>query len=49
MGTRGRGRAGAADKRGQGTSELGRADRPGLEAEARVRGREGAVISWSKG
>jgi hypothetical protein len=39
--SRGRGRAGAADKQGQGTSEPGRADRPGLEAEAWVRGREG--------
>jgi hypothetical protein len=33
--------AGAADKRGQGTSEPGRADRPGLGAETWVRGREG--------
>jgi hypothetical protein len=35
--------AGEADKRGQDASEPGRADRPGLEAETRVRGREG----WS--
>jgi hypothetical protein len=33
---------GAADKRGQGASESGQADRPGLEAETLVRGkREG--------
>jgi hypothetical protein len=31
---------GAADKRGQGASELERADRPSPGAEKRVRGRE---------
>jgi hypothetical protein len=36
---RGCARAGAADKRGQGVSGSGRADRPGLGAETRVRGR----------
>jgi hypothetical protein len=42
MGTRGRGRADEADKRGHGASEPGRADRLGPGAEARVRGkREG--------
>jgi hypothetical protein len=37
---RGRGRADATDWRGQGVSEPGRADQPGLGAETRVRGRE---------
>jgi hypothetical protein len=36
---RSRGSAGAADKRGQGASEPGRADRLGPGAETRVRGR----------
>ena len=39
--SRGRARASAADKRGQGISGSGWADRPGPGAEARVRGREG--------
>jgi hypothetical protein len=34
------GRADVADKRGQGISRPGRADQPGPEAKARVRGRE---------
>jgi hypothetical protein len=37
----GRRRADAADKRGQGVSGSGWADRPGPEAEARVRGERG--------
>jgi hypothetical protein len=41
--SRGRGRAGVVDERGQGVSGSGRANRLGPEAQARVRGREGAV------
>jgi hypothetical protein len=40
VGARGRVDADAVDRRGQGVSELGRADQPGLGAEARVRGRK---------
>jgi hypothetical protein len=47
--SRGRGRADATDKRGQGVSEPGLADQPGPGADARVRGerRDGWIwIGW---
>jgi hypothetical protein len=37
---RGRGRADATDKRGQGASEPGRTDQPGPEAGTRVKGKK---------
>jgi hypothetical protein len=45
----GRGRADAANRRGQGVSEPGRADQPGPEAETRVRGRERGGWIWIEG
>jgi hypothetical protein len=47
--SRGRGRADAADRRGQGISKPGRADQPGPEAERQVRGRERGGWIWIGG
>jgi hypothetical protein len=44
-----RAQADAADRRGQGVSEPGRADQPGPGAGARVRGREEGGWIWIRG
>jgi hypothetical protein len=47
--SRGRGRANATDKRGQGVSEPRRADQPGPRAETLVRGQRGETVGFGSG